>query len=117
MRTTLPPVHLDLHSSWFDLLIGILDINADKYCEEDAEALKTEIMRYARSFVDSENELCADVRLYPRGAERLIWQLLKNLCFQYDPEHSYCAELTEKGTRRKLFAAKPHESDDKEASV
>lgn len=117
MRAALPPVHLDLHSTWFDLLISILDVNADKYCEKDAEALKEEIMRYARSFVDNENELCADIRLYPRGAERLIWQLLKNLCFQYDPERSYCAELTEKGACKKLSGATPLGTSNKEASV
>lgn len=94
---TLPPVKLDIHADWFNLLITVLHQQAEQNPYEEyrdmAQKLIGQFMRYERPFVDSDFESCVVLRMYPKEAGNTIWLLLLALCDHYDPDRDYSAEL------------------------
>ena len=81
---SLPPVMLDTHEDWFNLLMTVLHQQAEQNPYEEyremAQKLIDQFMRYGRPFVDSDHAPCVALRMYP-------------LCNQYDPDKDYSAEL------------------------
>ena len=94
---SLPPVKLDTHEDWFNLLMTVLHQQAEQNPYEEyremAQKLIDQFMRYGRPFVDSEHAPCVALRMYPKEAGNTIWLLLLSLCNQYDPDKDYSAEL------------------------
>ena len=93
---SLPPVKLDTHEDWFNLLMTVLHQQAEQNPYEEyremAQKLIDQFMRYGRPFVDSDHAPawrfgCTE------GAGNTIWLLLLSLCNQYDPDKDYSAEL------------------------
>ena len=80
---SLPPVKLDTHEDWFNLLMTVLHQQAEQNPYEEyremAQKLIDQFMRYGRPFVDSDHAPCVALRMY--------------LCNQYDPDKDYSAEL------------------------
>lgn len=94
---SLPPVKLDTHEDWFNLLMTVLHQQAEQNPYEEyremAQKLIDQFMRYGRPFVDSDHAPCVALRMYPKEAGNTIWLLLLSLCNQYDPDKDYSAEL------------------------
>ncbi len=94
---SLPPVILDTHEDWFNLLMTVLHQQAEQNPFEEyremAQKLIGQFMRYGRPFVDSYHAPCVALRMYPKEAGNTIWLLLLSLCNQYDPDKDYSAEL------------------------
>ncbi len=93
----LPPVKLETHATWFNLLLTLLHEHAESNPYEEyremAQKLIGQFMRYGRPFTDNGLAPCVDLRLYPSEAGETIWLLLLTLCRQYDPDRDYSAEL------------------------
>ena len=94
---SLPPVILDTHENWFNLLMTVLHQQAEQNPYEEyremAQKLIDQFMRYGRPFVDSDHAPCVALRMYPKEAGNTIWLLLLSLCNYYDPDRDYSAEL------------------------
>ena len=93
----LPPVKLETHTTWFNLLLTVLHEHSEndpyeKY-REMAQRLFSKCMAYGTPFTDGDGASCVDLRLYPSEAADTIWLLLLTLCRQYDPDRDYSAEL------------------------
>lgn len=96
MRTSLPPVRLQIHPSMFDLMMSVLENNADN-------APDGEIRRNARNFLDkrmkytrfypNDSDGYASVRMYESEAAETIWQLLLACADHYEPTREYSKEL------------------------
>ncbi len=73
------PVKLELHTSFFDLLMTMLERNATEGIpeirDEAAQLLETR-MRFSRPFEDSHGASCVRMLMYEKEAAELIWQLL-----------------------------------------
>lgn len=84
---SLPPVKLDTHEDWFNLLMTVLHQQAEQNPYEEyremAQKLIDQFMRYGRPFVDSDHAPCVALRMYPKEAGNTIWLLLLSLCNQY----------------------------------
>ena len=93
----LPPVKLETHTSWFDLLLTILHEHAesDPYEEhrEMAQRLIRHFMAHGRSFTDSYHKECVDLRMYPNEAADTIGLLLLSLSGHHTADKSYHADL------------------------
>ena len=61
---SLPPVKLDTHEDWFNLLMTVLHQQAEQNPYEEyremAQKLIDQFMRYGRPFVDSDHAPCAE---------------------------------------------------------
>ena len=88
---SLPPVILDTHENWFNLLMTVLHQQAEQNPFEEyremAQKLIGQFMRYGRPFVDSSLAPCVALRMYPKEAGNTIWLLLLS------PDRDYSAEL------------------------
>ena len=77
---SLPPVKLDTHEDWFNLLMTVLHQQAEQNPYEEyremAQKLIDQFMRYGRPFVDSDHAPCVALRMYPKEAGNTIWLLL-----------------------------------------
>ena len=69
---SLPPVKLDTHEDWFNLLMTVLHQQAEQNPYEEyremAQKLIDQFMRYGRPFVDSDHAPCVALRMYPKEA-------------------------------------------------
>ena len=81
---SLPPVKLDTHEDWFNLLMTVLHQQAEQNPYEEyremAQKLIDQFMRYGRPFVDSDHAPCVALRMYPKEAGNTIWLLLLSQC-------------------------------------
>lgn len=79
MRTSLPPVKLKIHPSMFDLLMAVLEDNAQYATQEadrnHAKDLMEKRMKYTRIYTN-ETGAYASLRMYETEASEMIWQLL-----------------------------------------
>ena len=79
MRTSLPPVKLKIHPSMFDLLMAVLEDNAQYATLEadrnHAKDLMEKRMKYTRIYTN-ETGVYASLRMYETEASEMIWQLL-----------------------------------------
>lgn len=79
MRTSLPPVKLKIHPSMFDLLMAVLEDNAQYATQETdrnhAKDLMEKRMKYTRIYTN-ETGAYASLRMYETEASEMIWQLL-----------------------------------------
>ena len=79
MRTSLPPVKLELHPSMFDQLMAVLEKNAHYSPQESvrdhAERLMKTRMRYTRMY-ENEYGPYASLLMYEKEASEMILQLL-----------------------------------------
>lgn len=93
----LPPVKLETHTTWFNLLLTVLHEHAESNPYEEyrqmAQKLTAKCMAYGTPFTDGYGASCVDLRMYPSEAGDTIWLLLLALCGQYDPDRDYSAEL------------------------
>ncbi len=93
----LPPVRLDIHSSWFNLLLTALHEQAHNNPYEEyramAEKLIKKCMTYGTPFIDGNEASCVDLRLYSKEASDTIFLLLMTLCDHCDWVHDYSVEL------------------------
>ena len=93
----LPPVKLETHTTWFNLLLTLLREHAQNNPYEEyrqmAQKLIVKCMAYGTPFTDGYGASCVDLRMYPSEAGDTIWLLLLALCGQYDPDRDYSAEL------------------------
>ena len=78
---SLPPVKLDTHEDWFNLLMTVLHQQAEQNPYEEyremAHKLIDQFMRYGRPFVDSDHAPCVALRMYPKEAGN-IEELVKD---------------------------------------
>ena len=102
----LPPVHLEMHCSWFDLLLTVLHEREKSdpvpSHRRMAQQLADKLMTYTRSFTDIQGVSCVDLRVYPSEAATLIWLLLLELGLGLDclPDREYSAELSGKKSKQ-----------------
>ena len=93
----LPPVKLETHVTWFNLLLTLLHEHAQNNPYEEyremAQRLMDKFMAYGTPFTDGYGASCVDLRLYPSEAADTIWLLLLTLCKHYDSEKDYSADL------------------------
>lgn len=93
----LPPVKLETHSTWFNLLLTVLQKQTESNPYEEyrlmAQKLMEKFMTYGTPFTDGDGASCVDLRMYPNEAGDLIWLLLLALCIHYEPDRDYSAEL------------------------
>lgn len=96
-RTYLPPVKLEIHTSWFNLLLSLLHDHAKNNPYEEyremAKRLIEHFVTYGNAFTDSDNASCVDLRMYPNEAGDTIWLLLLTLCRHYETNRDYSAWL------------------------
>lgn len=73
---SLPPVKLDTHEDWFNLLMTVLHQQAEQNPYEEyremAQKLIDQFMRYGRPFVDSDHAPCVALRMYPKEAGNIL---------------------------------------------
>ena len=82
---SLPPVKLDTHEDWFNLLMTVLHQQAEQNPYEEYREMAQKLI--------SDHAPCVALRMYPKEAGNTIWLLLLSLCNQYDPDKDYSAEL------------------------
>lgn len=96
MRTSLPPVRLQIHPSMFDLMMSVLENNADNAPDgeirRNARNLLDKRMKYTR-FYPNDSDGYASVRMYESEAAETIWQLLLACADHYEPTREYSKEL------------------------
>ena len=95
---SLPPVILDTHEDWFNLLMTVLHQQAEQNPFEEyremAQKLIGQFMRYGRPFVDSDHAPCVALRYVPEGGRKYQSGCCCSPCaIQYDPDKDYSAEL------------------------
>lgn len=103
MRTTLPPVKLEMHPAFFDLLMTVLEDNAMRCPLEETRAAATELldkeMKYSRVYTN-EHGPYVSIRMYESEAAKMIWQLLIGAVDNYEVIKEYSKELSKGGTKR-----------------
>ncbi len=101
----LPPVKLETHTTWFNLLLTVLHEHAESNPYEEyrqmAQKLIAKCMAYGTPFTDGYGASCVDLRMYPSEAGDTIWLLLLALCGQYDPDRDYSAKAEKRRKRIK----------------
>ena len=107
---SLPPVKLDTHEDWFNLLMTVLHQQAEQNPYEEyremAQKLIDQFMRYGRPFVDSDHAPCVALRMYPKEAGNTIWLLLPSglpdevFCFQ---EHHQSSSMQIRSVHRMQY--------------
>ena len=93
----LPPVKLEIHATWFNLVLALLHEHAESNPYEEyrqmAKRLAAKFMAYGAPFIDKDGASCVDLRMYPVEAGNTIWLLLLTLCSHCEPDRDYSAEL------------------------
>ena len=73
----LPPVKLETHTTWFNLLLTVLHEHAESNPYEEyrqmAQKLIVKCMAYGTPFTDGYGASCVDLRMYPSEAGDTIW--------------------------------------------
>ena len=97
MRNNLPPVKLQLHPTVFDLMMTVLEDNAENAPDEQirakAAALAKNRMQYTRIYPGSDGEEYANIHMYETEAAEMIWQLLVAASAHYAVTKEYSTEL------------------------
>ena len=93
----LPPVKLEIHATWFNLLLALLHEHAEsnpyKEYRQMAKRLADKFMAYGAPFTDKDGAPCVDLRMYPAEGGNAIWLLLLTLCSYWEPDRHYRTEL------------------------
>lgn len=96
MRTSLPPVRLQMHPSMFDLMMTVLENNAgnapDGDIRRNAKNLMDKRMKYTR-FCPGNGDGYVSVRMYESEAAETIWQLLLACAEHCEVAREYSKEL------------------------
>lgn len=93
----IPPVKLNIHPSMFDLLLSVLERNAeaapDTHTRSNAKDLMDKRMRFTRLYPDETGKQYASIRMYESEAAEMVWQLLCACGGAYEVTKEYSAEL------------------------
>lgn len=96
MRTSLPPVNLELHPSMFDQLMAVLEENAlhspQESVRDHAEKIMKTRMKYTRIY-ENEHGPYASLRMYASEASEMILQLLIATIGNVEISKEYSKEL------------------------
>lgn len=92
----MPNVKLQLHPSFFDLLMTVLEKNtwsADEGTRSGAKDLMEKRMRYSRLYGEPGKSEYVSMRMYDSEASEMVWQLLTACVDSYEPEKSFSQDL------------------------
>lgn len=92
-----PSVKLKVHPSTFDLMMAVLEHNADSADDQrdrsNARDLMEKRMRFTRLYPGADGGEYASIQMYESEAAELIWQLLCACAGVYPLEKEYSKEL------------------------
>lgn len=93
----LPNVRMKLHPSSFDLLMSILEDNAENRANEEIRSAARDLvekrMRFTRLYPGDTGNFYASVRMYETEAAEMIWQLLYACADHYTVREEYSKRL------------------------
>ena len=95
-------VSIDISSSWFDMLITVLDENSkslsDEYPERSTRAreLMNSLIKHSRIDTNSKNINHLDLCLNPSEVPDLLWHLIFAVSDYYEVSREYHKELKNK---------------------
>ena len=93
-----PNVRLKIYPSMFDLMMSVLEYNADgEHTQRGAKDLMEKRMRFSRCYPGENGEPYVSILMYDSEAAEMIWQLLVACVGHFEVTKEYSRELAQTG--------------------